>query len=115
LSLQTKILKEYRQSYPNHTLRETACHTGIQLTRVFRLMNGSPMKLEEFEQFSEALQKSPFDNAPGEAFLHVSREAQKTLNANELSKVQMIIERHLQWHNLVHGTVKNSAVDQNIA
>ena len=55
MSLQSRVLKEYRQHYPLHTLREISALTGIQLTRVFRLMNGAAMKLEEFELFNEAI------------------------------------------------------------
>ena len=58
MSLQTKILNDFRQRFPTETLREIAALTDIQLTRVFRLMNGAPMKLEEYEAFTIALQKS---------------------------------------------------------
>jgi hypothetical protein len=115
MSLQSRVLKEYRQQYPLHTLREISALTGIQLTRVFRLMNGAAMKLEEFEQFSEAIGEKARIHFQGGAFQLSAQAAQNLLNENELSKLSALIERHIQWHKLIHGASTKIAADQHIA
>jgi hypothetical protein len=37
------------------------------------------------------------------------------LHDGELKKLTHLIERHIQWHQLIHGEISKSAVDQNIA
>jgi len=43
--------------YENPVLRVVSEDTGIQLTRVFRLFNGSEMKLSEYLVFKEKINK----------------------------------------------------------
>lgn len=115
MSLQSRVLKEYRQHYPLHTLREISALTGIQLTRVFRLMNGAAMKLEEFEQFNEAIGEKaqiPYQN---NAFHASALAAQSILSEGELNKLSALLDRHVQWHKLIHGASTKSAADLNIA
>jgi hypothetical protein len=112
MSLQSRVLKEYRQHYPLHTLREISALTGIQLTRVFRLMNGAAMKLEEFEQFSEAIGEKAQIHFQGGAFQRSAQTAQNVLNEDELRKLSTVIERHIQWHKLIHGASSKISADQ---
>lgn len=51
MKLQKAILKRYESLKKNPTIRDIAIDTGIQMTRVFRIMNGSEMKLSEYEVF----------------------------------------------------------------
>lgn len=115
MSLQNRILKEYRQHYPQHTLREISHQTGIQLTRVFRLMNGSAMKLEEFESFSNAIGLKSHAVIQGGVFQRCALKAQQVLNEIELNKLTELMERHIHWHILIHGESSKVAIDQNIA
>ncbi len=115
MSLQNRVLSEYRQLYPQHTLRETSLQTGIQLTRVFRLMNGAAMKLEEFESFSNAIGLKSQAEFQGGAFQRCALKAQQVLNEIELNKLTELIGRHIHWHILIHGENNKIVVDQNIA
>lgn len=54
-SYQNTILKNFRKTFPNKTLKTISAETGIQMTRVFRIMNGSEMKIGEYEAFEKAL------------------------------------------------------------
>ena len=45
MSLQARIIKEYRIAYPMQSLNQIAENTGIQVTRVFRLFKGASMRL----------------------------------------------------------------------
>ena len=58
MALQNSVLAEYKKIYPKKTLKEISVDTGIQVTRVFRLFNGSEMKLAEYEKFKLAIKKS---------------------------------------------------------
>lgn len=103
MSLQARILGQYRQVFPRHTLRETAQLTGIQLTRVFRLMNGAPMRLDEYELFRQVLEKDQRLDLDSHAFTRTMERARASFNERELTKLTALIERHLQWHELIHG------------
>ena len=56
MSLQKKVLKQYLDFYGKKTFKQISEETGIQLTRVFRIMNGYPMKLPEYEIFQKLIQ-----------------------------------------------------------
>ena len=43
----------------NPTLRKISEDTNIQITRVFRILNGSEMKISEFEIFSSLVSQGP--------------------------------------------------------
>lgn len=48
-NLQSTILKKYMSTEKKMTLKKMSLETGIQMTRCFRILNGSEMKLEEYE------------------------------------------------------------------
>ena len=45
---QKLVLEEYMRLMENPTFRSMAKDTGIQLTRLFRIMNGMEMRLREY-------------------------------------------------------------------
>jgi len=56
---QDAIIKRYQQLLPkNKTFKLIAAHTGIQVTRVFRLFNGSKMRLEEYQIFESCIKEA---------------------------------------------------------
>lgn len=57
MQLQTTILNQYMLLNNKPTLKKISMDTGIQLTRVFRLFNGSTMKLSEFEIFNKKVKE----------------------------------------------------------
>jgi hypothetical protein len=103
MSLQKKILNDFRQHFPTYTLREIAALTDIQLTRVFRLINGAPMKLEEFEAFTVAIQNNTSHYASQHHLDRLITEVKNRLSAEEQKKVAHAIEMKLQWHSIVVG------------
>ena len=54
--LQTAIIDSYKKKFPKDKLRHISEKTEIQITRVFRILNGSEMKISEYEAFQECLQ-----------------------------------------------------------
>lgn len=57
LMLQEIILKKYEDVYGKKTLKFVSENTGIQISRVFRIMNGASMKLKEYEAFRSAVHR----------------------------------------------------------
>lgn len=51
MDLQKTILNQYILLNHKPTFKQIAADTGIQVTRVFRLFNGSTMKLSEYQIF----------------------------------------------------------------
>jgi hypothetical protein len=95
MSLQNKTIQRYRLFFPEETLREISARTGIQITRVFRLFNGKPMKLGEFEAFEKAI-NNKMDYHPNYSRLTLlAEEAFSSLSAAELEKVIDYIERKI--------------------
>lgn len=54
-TLQKTIINQYQEAFPRDTLQEISRKTGIQITRVFRILNGSDMKVKEYEAFQNAI------------------------------------------------------------
>lgn len=57
MDLQMTILNQYMLLNNKPTLKQIAADTGIQLTRVFRLFNGSTMKLSEYQVFNKKVKE----------------------------------------------------------
>lgn len=55
MKLQEEILNQFNRQFPNATLKEVSKKTGIQITRVFRIINGYEMKISEYEKFHQLL------------------------------------------------------------
>ena len=53
--LQGLILKKYTEVHNNPTLKFISEDTGIQITRVFRIINGHEMKISEYERFESSI------------------------------------------------------------
>ncbi len=91
--LQKKIISEYKELYPKHTLQKISNHTGIQITRVFRIMNGQEMKLSEYQAFQEAIHKKQ-DNQNGE-FLKLIEESLFLLSSESIQEIKIGLMRKL--------------------
>jgi hypothetical protein len=57
MNSQLLIIKQYLLTYQNPTIKQISIQTGIQQTRVFRLLNGSEMKISEYEIFLNLIKK----------------------------------------------------------
>lgn len=57
MDLQKTILNQYMLLNDKPTLKKISEDTGIQLTRVFRLFNGSTMKLSEYQIFNKKVKE----------------------------------------------------------
>lgn len=100
--LQEAIIKQYNQTFPGLTYRAVAEHTGIQLTRVFRIFNGAAMKLSEYEIFYLKLQEC---GSMGGRLSELALEAETRLSSRALFELAADIERRLKIALLIpaHG------------
>lgn len=95
MSLQNKTIERYRVLFPNDTLREISQRTGIQITRVFRLLNGKTMKIIEFEAMDEAIRLRIAENPNFSRLNELIDEAHIYLTNYEISKIADYIEQKI--------------------
>ncbi len=57
MNFQKSILDDYLKRFKKPTLKQISADTGIHLTRVFRILNGEIMHLNEFEIFYKKVQE----------------------------------------------------------
>lgn len=115
MSLQKRTLNEFRLAFPNKSLRETSELTGIQLTRIFRLLNGSPMKVDEYEKFKAAIAQSFRASTPLKSLESLFKRATETLPDRELEKMRSQIHHLVHMNTLINGDLNGNTSEQNIA
>jgi hypothetical protein len=99
MTLQQKTLQKYRQLFPNETLRETSARTSIQITRVFRLFSGKPMKVGELEAFESAISYRIAEKPAYAALSSTIETASTLLSDEELRKLAEYVQRKLTLKN----------------
>ncbi|MBF0360048.1 MAG: hypothetical protein HQK49_03515 [Oligoflexia bacterium] len=55
--MQKEILKRYFELHDKPTLKFIAEDTRIQITRIFRILNGHEMRVSEYEKFELAIRR----------------------------------------------------------
>jgi hypothetical protein len=91
------LLKALRQGHPTASYVELADHTGIQVSRVFRLYKGAPMRLEEFQKILHALPQNRGHPEDLEEFYHKSIQCLIHLEAHKLRELTQKLHQALQW------------------
>ena len=99
---QRNILQQYLRVSSRPTLKSISQETGIQFCRVFRLLNGSPMKLSEYEKFSElVVQKMGLAKGPN----LLAEECLQKLSPQGVQDLVGQMERMLMLHRLKEGVL----------
>ena len=91
MTLQQRTLRQYMQLRNQPALREISNETGIQQTRVFRLLNGSRMRLDEWEIFNTIVTSEDSD------LEKLARDCLNELSIDQLSSLQMMMKQKLDW------------------
>lgn len=99
MDLQKKILQDYRTLYPNESLREISSKTGIQLTRVFRLFNGSSMKLAEYQTFHQLIEQVDLERPE---LVSLIKECEVKLSSKAINEVESLMKRKLALWKLLN-------------
>lgn len=92
--LQKQVLETFMVEFDKPTLKEISELTGIQVTRVFRIINGYSMKVDEYE-ILQGLIFSKKGNATD--FMSLAWDCYLDLSDKELSKLGEDLYRSLKW------------------
>ena len=87
MNLQQAVLNRYQTVFPDDSLRMISSKTQIQLTRVFRLMNGSEMKLREYEAFNNVIINEG-KSTETDSYLNLSRKCLSKLPESKLKQLE---------------------------
>jgi len=112
MNIQKVILEQYMELFSEPTLKEIAADTGIQLTRVFRLLNGSAMKLSEYQIFQERVKVKMGLSASLEA---LAFECSMKLSPTAIKELEGVLKRKLETWKLTQCQQKPQTHDQKIA
>lgn len=115
MSLQNKTVQRYRLFFPKETLRESSGRTGIQITRIFRLFNGKPMKVEELEAFEKAINEKMSENPNFSRLNYIMEEAAALLTNEELGKIADYMERRVTNKKFARTYIRPLFQDASIA
>ena len=93
MSLQTWVIDKYIRSTGFKTLKEISKDTGIQLTRVFRILHGKEMKLKEFEIFQK---KSLFNLDKTLKIVSLANECAFKLDEEKILEITNFMKRTIK-------------------
>lgn len=105
MELQKIIMGQYMLLNGNPTLKKISADTGIQLTRVFRLFNGSTMKLSEFQIFQQKVKEQMGLTDTLEA---IAFECSMKLNPQAIKEIEIYLNRKMALWNLKQVTTEKS-------
>lgn len=97
--LQLQIINQYKSNFPKHTLKDISNATNIQNTRVFRIMNGSEMKISEYDSFQKCINKSKSLSK----FETLIQDCKSTLSDIKMNNLCYEIEGLIKMQRLTHS------------
>lgn len=100
MNKQTFILNEFKKQNPNLVLREISKLTGLSLSRVYRIFNGSNMKVKELEIFERLLNQNS-NNDIEKKYYSISTNLLKICSTDQLKDLCHILERKIYQLNLL--------------
>ncbi len=97
MQIQKSLLSTYMEVSNHPTFKKISQETGVQMTRVFRLFNGSSMKLSEYVTFQKLVdQKLGFNNGLSK----LVKECSNQLSPEGLKEVAAILQRKISLSRL---------------
>lgn len=107
-TLQSSILNEYSKTFPTHTLKEISLNTNIQITRVFRIFNGSEMKLSEYESFQNALNQ----RNTHESFIKLATQFFKNSSSEKVNHLESVMRSAVKVASLKASQLSSNNLHQ---
>ena len=92
MKLQKWVIEKYIDLTGLNTLNEISKDTGIQVTRVFRLIHGKEMKLKEYEIFQSKVFKNLKKSS---SILSLINECLLKLGDQKLEEIDELLRRTL--------------------
>lgn len=92
MELQKNMIEQYLLAHQQPSLKKISEDTQIQITRVFRILNGSKMKLSEYEIFHKKVKEklgleSNLEKLAQDCFIH--------LNADSIREIESLMNRKM--------------------
>ena len=97
VNLQKLILKKYNLVHNHPTLRFISEDTGIQITRVFRIINGHEMKLSEYERFQSSIDNSLQKCNQGNDLYNMAELCIDHLSHESIEEIKDVMDRKLRY------------------
>lgn len=110
MELQKIVLSQYMLLNQNSTLKKISNDTGIQVTRVFRIFNGSTMKLSEYQIFQQRVKEKMglTDTLDAIAF-----DCSLKLSPEAIKEIEIYLKRKIEiWKIKQVSTQKNKTANQ---
>ncbi len=98
MDAQATILNQYMLLNGKPTLKRISEDTGIQLTRVFRLFNGSKMKLSEYQIFSKKVKERM---GLSESLEAIAFECSQRLSPEAIKELELYLKRKIETWKLM--------------
>lgn len=100
MKLQSKVLDRFKKNYPDLSYKQISNLTGIEKSRVFRIFNGSELKISELEIFDNLNHKA---TTPGNIeFIDTAKKCLTTLNKKILNKLLLEMQYNICASQLNH-------------
>ena len=90
---QKELLQRFMKLFNQPTLQEISNQTGIQITRVFRIMNFAPMKFSEYLIFKNLID---LKICPDNSLAMALDQSLNELSIDTIDDIKQQIERKLQ-------------------
>ncbi len=107
MRLQKTVLSEFKRNYPNLTYHEISKLTGIQQTRAFRILNGSELKISEYEIFEKLNKQKAIESDSQKNFKIISEKAMSLFPDKKLKILFLKIQREIQSELLRSSTFES--------
>lgn len=98
-SKQVDVLNKYAQAKGKQTLREISQDTGINTSRLFRLMNGYEMKISEYQIFERKLEEYEFGEH--QRVLELMKHCLSSLESPTIEEIEKILHTKVKLKKLV--------------
>lgn len=105
MELQKTILNQYMLLNQGPTLRKIAADTNIQITRVFRLFNGSTMKLSEYQIFQQKVKEKM---GLTDTLEEVAFDCSLKLSPEAIKDIEIFIKRKIEVWKIKHASTKTN-------
>lgn len=93
MNFQKSILDDYLKLFKKPTLKLISEDTGIQMTRVFRILNGAVMHLNEFEVIYQKVQNAKSEQ---NSLKDLVLECELNLSREVLIGIEQMLKKKIQ-------------------
>ncbi len=105
MELQKTILSQYMLLNEGPTLKKISEDTGIQLTRVFRLFNGSTMKLSEYQIIQQKVKEKM---GLTDTLEEIAFDCSLKLSVEAIKEIEVYLKRKIATWKIKQATNKNN-------